>query len=254
MPRYFNSYAERVVYNRLFATDGERTVLIPDNLFYAHTELADLLSQLKGAKAALPHLNAMVAYAPAYPFSHMKLAVQLARNEDWDSARAACLNALRVALDRDDAAFAYYRLAYAEWMRDRFDIAAAAYIMSEHIAPGQIGALDGELRELLARAESQCIAVPTDVESQPACCACTICRCGPTPRSPRSCATPPACAWTRACSFPHGAVDGGRPYERRRQRRCRHGAVPVPEIAQLLMPWRGRRRGGFMFSITIESR
>lgn len=165
VPRYFNSYAERVVYNRLFATDGERTVLIPDNLFYAHTELADLLSQLKGAKAALPHLNAMVAYAPAYPFSHMKLAVQLARNEDWDSARAACLNALRVALDRDDAAFAYYRLAYAEWMRDRFDIAAAAYIMSEHIAPGQIGALDGELRELLARAESQCIAVPTDVES-----------------------------------------------------------------------------------------
>ena len=165
VPRYFNSYAERVVYNRLFATDGERTVLIPDNLFYAHTELADLLSQLKGAKAALPHLNAMVAYAPAYPFSHMKLAVQLARNEDWDSARAACLNALRVALDRDDAAFAYYLLAYAEWMRDRFDIAAAAYIMSEHIAPGQIGALDGELRELLARAESQCIAVPTDVES-----------------------------------------------------------------------------------------
>ena len=140
-------------------------MLIPDNLFYAHTELADLLSQLKGAKAALPHLNAMVAYAPAYPFSHMKLAVQLARSEDWDSARAACLNALRVALDRDDAAFAYYRLAYAEWMRDRFDIAAAAYIMSEHIAPGQIGALDGELRELLARAESQCIAVPTDVES-----------------------------------------------------------------------------------------
>ena len=64
VPRYFNSYAERVVYNRLFATDGERTVLIPDNLFYAHTELADLLSQLKGAKAALPHLNAMVAYAP----------------------------------------------------------------------------------------------------------------------------------------------------------------------------------------------
>ena len=114
VPRYFNSYAERVVYNRLFATDGERTVLIPDNLFYAHTELADLLSQLKGAKAALPHLNAMVAYAPAYPFSHMKLAVQLARNEDWDSARAACLNALRVALDRDDAAFAYYRLAYAD--------------------------------------------------------------------------------------------------------------------------------------------
>ena len=73
----------------------------------------------------------MVAYAPAYPLSHLKLAIQLARNEDWDSARAACLNALRVALDRDDAAFAYYRFAYAEWMLDRFDTAAAAYIMSD---------------------------------------------------------------------------------------------------------------------------
>ena len=164
VPRYFNSYAERVVYNRLFATSGEHTVLIPDNLFYAHTELAELLAQLKGPKAALPHLNAMVSYAPAYPLSHMKLAVQLARNEDWDSARAACLNALRVALDRDDAAFAYYRFAYAEWMRDEFDVAVAAYIMSRHIAPGHIPSLDDELQELAARAESQCVPIPSDVD------------------------------------------------------------------------------------------
>lgn len=160
-PRYFNSYAERVVYNRLFATSDERTVLIPDNLFYAHMELADILAQLQGAKAALPHLNAMVAYAPTYPLSHMRLAVQLAREEDWNSARAACLNALRVSLDRDDAAYAYYRLAYAEWMCGDFDVAVASYIMSEHISPGKIASLDEELQELLARAQSQCILVPT---------------------------------------------------------------------------------------------
>ena len=165
VPRYFNSYAERVVYNRLFATLDERTVLIPDNLFYAHMELADVLSQIKGAEAAIPHLNRMVAYAPAYPLSHLKLAIQLARNEDWDSARAACLNALRVALDRDDAAFAYYRFAYAEWMLDRFDTAAAAYIMSEHIAPGAIGSLESELQELVSRADSQCMPVPESVET-----------------------------------------------------------------------------------------
>ncbi len=164
VPRYFNSYAERVIYNRLFATPGERTVLIPDNLFYAHMELSDALAQLKGAKAALPHLNAMVAYAPAYPLSHMKLAIQLARDEDWDSARAACLNALHVSLDRDDAAFAYYRFAYASWMRDELDVAAAAYMMSDHIASGQIAALDGELRELIARAQSQCVRIPANVQ------------------------------------------------------------------------------------------
>lgn len=164
IPRYFNSYAERVVYNRLFATPGESTVLIPDNLFYAHMELADVLAQLSGAEESLPHLNAMVSYAPAYPLSHLKLAVQLARNEDWDSARAATLNALRVALDRDDASFAYYRLAYASWMRDEFDIATAAYVMSEHISPGQIPALQAELQEIHARAQSQCVAVPQTVE------------------------------------------------------------------------------------------
>lgn len=165
VPRYFNSYAERVVYNRLFATPGEHTVLIPDNLFYTHLELADALAQIRGVDAALPHLNAMVSYAPAYALSHMKLAIQLARNEDWDSARAACLNALRVALDRDDAAFAYYRFAYASWMRNEFDVAMAAYLLSAHIAPGHITALDGEMSELSARARSQCIPVPQDVES-----------------------------------------------------------------------------------------
>lgn len=164
VPRYFNSYAERVIYNRLFATPGEQTVLIPDNLFYAHMELSDVLAQLKGAKRALPHLNALVSYAPAYPLSHMKLAVQLAREEDWDSARAACLNALRVSLDRNDASYAYYRFAYAAWMRDELDVAAAAYMMSDHIASGQIAALGGELHELVARAQSQCVRIPGTIE------------------------------------------------------------------------------------------
>ncbi|MCI1983709.1 MAG: tetratricopeptide repeat protein [Bifidobacteriaceae bacterium] len=160
VPRYFNSYAERVVYNKIFAMPGETTVLIPDNLFYAHMELADLLAQISGPQASITHLNKMVAYAPAYPLSHLRLSVQLARIEDWDSARAATLNALRVALDRDDAAFAYYRYAYAAWMRDEFDLAVAGYVMSDAIRPGGIPALQGELAELTARVESQCIEVP----------------------------------------------------------------------------------------------
>jgi tetratricopeptide (TPR) repeat protein len=162
VPRYFNSYAERVIYNRLFATKDEHTVLIPDNLFYAHMELADVLAQIKGVQAALPHLNAMVRYAPTYPLSHTRLSIQLARAEDWGPARAACINALNVSLDREDAAYAYYRLAYAEWMCDHFDIAAAAYIMSDHIAPGRIGSLENELQELMSRTQSQCIPVPTN--------------------------------------------------------------------------------------------
>ena len=200
VPRYFNSYAERVVYNRLFATLDERTVLIPDNLFYAHMELADVLSQIKGAEAAIPHLNRMVAYAPAYPLSHLKLAIQLARNEDWDSARAACLNALRVALDRDDAAFAYYRFAYAEWMLDRFDTAAAAYIMSDHIAPGALVRWKANCRNwfpVRTRSAYRCL---NRWRPPPMCLPRMICRSGRISKWLTSCVTPLACAWMRTCS------------------------------------------------------
>lgn len=162
--RYFNSYAERVVYNKLFATPGEHTLLIPDNLFYAHIELADLNSQLNQTSETLHHLNAMVSYAPAYPLPHLKLAVQLAEAEDWLGARAATLNALQVSLDRTDASFAYYRFAYAAWMRDEFAVAAAAYIMAERISSGRINILMSEFEELSARARSQCIPIPKNYD------------------------------------------------------------------------------------------
>ena len=50
-------------------------------------------------------------------------------------------------------------------MLDRFDTAAAAYIMSDHIAPGAIGSLESELQELVSRADSQCMPVPESVET-----------------------------------------------------------------------------------------
>ena len=180
-----------------------------------------MLSQTRGAQAALPHLNAMVSYAPAYPLSHLKLAVQLARREDWDSARAACLNALRVALDRDDAAFAYYRFAYAEWMRDQFAVGVAAYIMSEYISPGQIGALDEELHELVARANSQCVVVPDSVEAAKAVLAAhDRQRRGPRERGR---------GHVRAGAHP---VGGLRAHERRSERRHRRGPEPIPALPQ----------------------
>ncbi|RFT23102.1 hypothetical protein CG395_02725, partial [Bifidobacteriaceae bacterium GH022] len=160
VPRYFNSYAERVVYNRMFATQNEQMRLIPDGLFYAHMEIADLLGQLGRSKEALKHLNTMVSYAPTYVISHLKLASQLSRQEDWPSVEAVCLNALQVCFDREDAAFIYYRLAYAEWMQDNFPLAVAAYMVADDLFSEKNESLEVELAELLSRVESQCIAVP----------------------------------------------------------------------------------------------
>jgi tetratricopeptide (TPR) repeat protein len=164
VPRYFNSYAERVVYNRLFAMHGEKVVLIPDKLFGLHMALANFIAQVKSPKDALPHMNMLVKYAPAYSTAHMLLATQMAVAQDWDSVYAASLNALRVSLARDDASYAYYRLAYAEWMRDRFDVAAACYLLSLQINPGQMPPAQQELQQLVANAVSQNIPVPRSVD------------------------------------------------------------------------------------------
>ncbi|KFI58881.1 putative tetratricopeptide repeat-containing domain protein [Bifidobacterium gallicum DSM 20093 = LMG 11596] len=162
VPRYFNSYAERVVYNKLFATAGERLTLVPNDLVYAHLELAELLSQLRGPEAALPHLNQVVAYAPAYAQAHLRLAMQLYRMEDWDSVKAVALNALRVSLDRESAADAYHYLGYTAWMRDEFEVAMACYALSAALVPGNAYRTD-QMRELMDRMQSQCIPVPSSL-------------------------------------------------------------------------------------------
>ena len=162
VPRFFNSYAERVVYNHLFATPGERTLVIPDDLFYGHLFLADAYSNGSEHQAALRHLNKAVSYAPSYAMVHLRQSVQYAHADDWVSARAACLNALNVAVDRFDAGYAYYRLAYAEWQLDRFAPAAACYQTALRLGMTANGALPGELSELSERMRLQGLAVPED--------------------------------------------------------------------------------------------
>ncbi len=88
----FQLYARNAWYTIACSPPDEHTVLIPRlNLFYMHMKWLTCTRSLREPKEALPHLNAMVAYAPSYPLAHLKLAVQLAQDRDWDSARAACL-------------------------------------------------------------------------------------------------------------------------------------------------------------------
>ncbi|MFD0705261.1 tetratricopeptide repeat protein [Alloscardovia venturai] len=162
VPVYFNSYAERVVYNRQFATPGEKLVLIPDNLFQAHMELVEVYSHTNQQSKALQHLNTAVGYAPTYALPHLRLAILLAEQGDWQSSFAAASNGLRVALDKDDAAYAYYRMAYAQWMQDEFELAAACYVMAIRISAATVPGAPKELEELAERARSQDIPLPLD--------------------------------------------------------------------------------------------
>lgn len=162
VPRYFNSYAERIVYNRMFAIRGEKMSLIPDSLFLGRLEMSDLIGQMLGSEAENAQLNRLVQYAPAYPLASLKQSAALARQGDWEGASAAALNALRISLEGDDAAYAYYRLAYAEWMLGKFQEGVACYLMSNAIHEGLIPSLSEELNELRSRCQSQGIEVPEE--------------------------------------------------------------------------------------------
>lgn len=164
VPRFFNSYAERVVYNHLFATPGEKTLIIPDDLFYGHLLLAEAYGDFSEQGAALRHLNRAVSYAPSYAMVHLRQSVQLARSGDWAGARAACMNALNVAVDRLDAGYAYYRLAFTEWQLDRFVPAAACYRMAMTLGQDADGAAQDEFAELSRRMHLLGIQVPQSDE------------------------------------------------------------------------------------------
>lgn len=160
VPRAFSTYAERVAYNRLFASPNETVVLIPDDLFAAHIRLAGIAAQFNRTDIALEQLNRLISYAPTSAMVHMKLGELLASCRDWNSARAAFLNAIQVAFDKNDASQAYADFAYSEWMRGALPTAAAAYMVSIQLSKDGNPRAVHELMQVKAKAQSQCIKTP----------------------------------------------------------------------------------------------
>lgn len=146
VPHYFTSYTDRVVYNRLFAMPDERIALVPDALFQAHLDMGEVLFRYDRGEEAMTHLNTLVRYAPATAGVHIQQAIRLCASEDWNSVRAAALNALRVACDPVDAANAYYYFACASWMKGDTAVAVAAgnlaTSLTQNLAPAQRAELE----------------------------------------------------------------------------------------------------------------
>lgn len=141
--RYFGTYAERVIYNRLLASKGEYTVLLPRAIFSAHVELEEMISKFNGP-GALEHANWQVVHAPATPLSHLNQYKELLRLQDLEAAQAAARNMLEVSVKNKHVAMAYRNLGYCFWMEGDLPMASACYRLA--------GAIDSS--EDLIRTES----------------------------------------------------------------------------------------------------
>lgn len=160
VPRYFTSYTDRVVYNKLFATPDEHVTLIPDSLFQAHLDISEVLFRLGKNERANEHLNRLVSYAPATASVHIQQAIRFFGQEDWASVKAAALNALRVAADPVDASTAYFYLACACWMHDETMLAISAGLLSVSLTLNVPDSQRAELDRFRRLALSQGLELP----------------------------------------------------------------------------------------------
>lgn len=124
--RYFNTYTERIIYNRLLSSGGEYTVLLPNSLFSAHVALEEMISK-HGDSDPLEQANWQVLHAPATPLSHLNQYKEFSRLRDWEAAHASAMNMLEVSVENRHVAMAYRNLGYCFWMEGEIALASACY-------------------------------------------------------------------------------------------------------------------------------
>ena len=148
--RYFNSYVERALYNRLEApADGGRTVmLVPDAYYEAHL-LASVCALMQGRHdEALSHAQRLVELAPLDARARLHAVKCLEVLDRDDEAIEQLCALLERAWEPQGLGFAYYRMAYFQWKRGNIRAAQACYQCAMHYLPQAVPMLAMELSML----------------------------------------------------------------------------------------------------------
>ncbi len=158
--RYFDSYANRIVYNlaragsldvceAAAADAGKRVLPAPDSFLMCHLEIVPLLERsFKRSDDALRYGRDMVALAPTCAMSYRTLGRAYMLMGDMDHARQAIVAGLSVALTPADVSLLYYQLGYVMWKSGRFDAAVACYLKSVAVSPAVAVQATAELQQM----------------------------------------------------------------------------------------------------------
>ena len=133
--RFFASYVERALYNRLYALAGHEPLLVPGSYVQAHFLLS--VAQLMQGKAeqATTHARRLVELAPLDARAYLHLARCLEMSGDPQEAVAALRRLLTVAHDPQGIALGYYRMAYFQWQTGHPQAAQACYAYALRFMP-----------------------------------------------------------------------------------------------------------------------
>ena len=135
--RYFDSYVERALYNRLFALDAASTVLlVPDAYYEAHL-IASVTSLMCGlADDAYAHAERLCQLAPLSGRSRLHLVRCLEELDRDDEAVEQLTDLLTHAHNPMEIGFAYYRMAFFQWKCGNVAAAQACYRLAMQFLPG----------------------------------------------------------------------------------------------------------------------
>lgn len=145
--RYFNSYVERALYNRLQeeAGDSRTIMLVPDAYYEAHL-LVSMTALMTGSKdEALAHAQRMVELAPLDPRARLHTAKCLEVLERDEEAIEQLRELLERAHDPQSLGVAYYRMAFFQWKQGNLAAAQACYQYAMRFLPQAVPMLAMEL-------------------------------------------------------------------------------------------------------------
>ena len=125
--RFFRTYIDRVLYNKLEAQPHQEVILLPDCYYQVHSMLASLSLEQDKPEAAAQYAARMIAFAPEDPNAYMLYARSQTALQNPEGAKEALKLLLKRAYDPETLGGAFAALAQIFEQQDDDITAAACY-------------------------------------------------------------------------------------------------------------------------------
>ena len=147
--RYFESFGERVIYERLFA-DGRKVMLIPDELYAAYSITAfSYCESFEAGEKGLPHAEECIRMAPTNADGYRHTGRIYFMLGDFKSEIEECKKMLRISTHPSNQALAFYWMGFAYWKIGNPVMGAICYRRCAHVDGTYRQEALAELDELL---------------------------------------------------------------------------------------------------------
>ncbi|MCI1997515.1 MAG: tetratricopeptide repeat protein [Olsenella sp.] len=149
--RYFGSYVDRAMYNRLLEPTGASTMLVPDAYYECNIALAMCLLASGQGDEALHVARRLCELAPLDRNARLLLVRCLEGASKRPEAEDQLREMLDLAHDPETLGVAYYRMGYFMWQDGDVTAAQACYALAMNYLPNAIPVIAMELIALSAQ-------------------------------------------------------------------------------------------------------